>query len=104
MDKEPNSFYVNHIESGEWLQYTISSKEDGRYDLFLNLSSDNASGKIALTVNAKEIKDEVVVPDTNGQWQNIAAESIKLKKGSNVIRIKALNGGFNFKSIDLKKS
>lgn len=94
-------YYVNKIETGEWLQYTIYSDDNKGYDLKLNISSDNANGKIELIVNAKEVKDEISIPNTNGQWQSIEADKIKLKKGINTIRVKAQSGGYLLKSLEL---
>jgi len=99
----PTSYYIDHFETDEWLQYTIQTDADGKYKLLLTVSSENTSGKIILTVNTKEVKNEIAVPDTSGKWQSVESIDIKLKKGNNIIRVKALAGGFNFKSFELKK-
>ncbi|HEY5824191.1 MAG TPA: cellulase family glycosylhydrolase [Cyclobacteriaceae bacterium] len=96
------NYYVDHFETAEWLQYSIKADGEGKYKLQLTVSAENTSGKILLTVNAKDIKNAVAVPNTNGQWQTVESAEIKLKQGNNVIRVKAQSGGFNFKSIALK--
>jgi endoglucanase len=101
-DNNSTDYYVNKIETDEWLQYTVYSDADKKYSLHLTVSSDNANAKIALIINTKELKNEIAIPNTNGKWQTISAENVKLKKGSNAIRVKAQNGGFHFKSLELK--
>jgi endoglucanase len=101
---EPGNYYVSDMETGEWLQYTMQTEEESTYQLELMVASQNAGGTIKLIVNNKEIKNEVVVPGTSGKWQTCQTKEIQLKKGTNVIRIKAESGQFHFKSIQFKSA
>ncbi len=94
------SYYINHFETGEWLQYTIETPKSGNYALSFSVAAENADGKLQFLMNNNPIQT-LNVPNTNGweQWQTITSKSFTLKKGKNSIRIKAENGGFNFKNM-----
>lgn len=93
--------YVGHIETGEWLQYTIAVKQKARYNLVLLVAAEKEAGKISIINNGVVINSSLSVPVTgsNTSWQKITAKGIQLKKGLNVLRIKADAGGYNLKSI-----
>jgi hypothetical protein len=96
---------VNKIENGEWLQYTINISENGNYTLHPIVSAEKSGGKIVLAINnlAPQVID---VPETGGieKWQTVNSQKAALVKGKNVIRVKAESGGYNFKSLNIKKS
>jgi len=89
------AYYVDKIETGEWLKYTVNSSKAGKFNLTLNVASDKPC---QVTFNG----NIAVIPDTKGQWQQIPAGKLSLKKGKNVITIAAVEGGFKFQSFDLK--
>lgn len=98
-------YYITDIQTGEWLQYTVTAPEKGTYTLRLSVATNLAGGKVYASVNGKNTK-EAVIPDTGdpGQWQPVEAGTIALKKGTNVVRIYAAAGGFNFKTLEFVKA
>jgi len=53
-------------------------------------------------VNGVAYKKELPVQATAGKWQAIDVKDLVLKKGENVIRVKAVAGGYTFKAITFK--
>lgn len=97
-----DNYYVNHFENDEWLQYTVSVRKKGIYNFIFTIASENGDGKLELSANGKA-QPIITIPNTNGweQWKNTEIKGVRLKKGKNVLRIKAQNGGFNFKKIEI---
>ncbi|SDI39505.1 Carbohydrate binding module (family 6) [Mucilaginibacter gossypii] len=91
------SYYVDHIETNEWTQYTIQVKIPGVYSLSLKVASATDDAKLSVLVNNITQAKEVAVPNTGGlkKWQVIAVKNIVLKAGSNKIKVLANNGGYN---------
>lgn len=93
-------YYVDHFETGEWIQYTVRAPKAGTYNITLNVSSAR-SCKVGVSVNNGKIS-ETTIPDTSEQWQKVLAGKVSLKKGANAIRVRAVEGGFNFESLEVK--
>lgn len=91
-----NSYCVNDIEKGEWLQYTLKVITPGIYSVKLKVASAADDGKLSLKVNG--ITQTIAVPRSGGfkKWQVITLKNIRLKAGSNKLRVYADMGGFNF--------
>lgn len=92
-----NSYYVDHIETGEWTQYTIHVKTPGVYSISLKIASATDDAKLSVLVNNTTQAKEVALPNTGGlkKWQVIAVKNIVLKAGANKIKVQADNGGYN---------
>lgn len=94
---ENGSYYVDKIETGEWLQYTVAASKAGSYNIFVEVSGN---GKAGVSVN----KGKVIEAKASGStdWQTISAGKVSLKKGMNQIVVSAVEGGFKLRSIDIK--
>ena len=49
-----NSFYVDHIETGEWTQYTIQAKTAGVYSVKLKVAAATDDAKLSLNINGAD--------------------------------------------------
>jgi endoglucanase len=92
-----NSFYVDHIETSEWTQYTIQVKTAGVYSVKLKVASATDDAKLSLNINGADQAKEITVPNTGGlkTWQMIPVKNIRLKTGANKVRVYANKGGYN---------
>lgn len=92
------SYYVNNIESGEWLQYTVDVEKKGIYTIKLNVASDNTKGRISLASNGVFIAKEIKISGTGGlkTFKTIEIKNIPLKEGKQSIKVLADTGYFNF--------
>lgn len=97
------AYYVGSIEAGEWLQYTISVRENGNYTFKLLVSADNDAGSINVTVDGKAVFTDKAIAGTTGMkdWQQQALGTIALTTGNHIVRVYANKGGFNFKQLVL---
>lgn len=100
-----NGTYVTDTEAGEWLQYTLTAPDKGKYTLRLTTAAATATGKVYATVNGTKTK-ETAIPQTGGaeQWKPVDVATVELKKGTNVIRVYIVAGGFNYKTLELIKA
>jgi endoglucanase len=98
-------YFVDNIESGEWLQYTINVKEAGKYIIKLELAAVKAGGKVSLWTDGQVVAKSVSVPASGGMtnFKQLEIKNIKLDKGKRVLRVYADAGGFNFSSIQFQK-
>jgi len=92
------SYYVNNIESGEWLQYTVDVEKKGMYTIKLNVASDNTKGRISLASDGALIAKEITISNTGGlkTFKTIEIKNIPLKAGKQSIKVLADTGYFNF--------
>jgi hypothetical protein len=95
---EPDSYFVTHSETGEWLQYTINVVKAGHYNIKLNYNPQKENVKLSLLINNSETK-KVAPPKTTG-WQSLEIKGIALKAGSNNIRIYINAGEMSFRSME----
>ncbi|WP_242693115.1 cellulase family glycosylhydrolase [Sabulibacter ruber] len=104
-DSVSGKFFVNHIETGEWLQYTTAFEENKAIagTLKLLVASDTNTSKLTLTVNGDVVKAGMGVPNTGGpkKWKSVTLKNIPLKPGKNVFRLIAEQGGFQLQSLEI---
>lgn len=100
-----DDWFVQDIEAGEWLQYTLDIPRKGTYNVQLRVAADGAKGSVKVVVDGKA-GPSISIPATGGnrQWQTIEAGKVPLKKGKNIIRIQMEAGGFNLRSITVASS
>ena len=97
------TYYVGHIEDGEWLQYTIDVSKSGSYAFNISIALVNGDGKLSISSNGHLLTKEINVPVTGDMhtWQPLIVKNIHLAAGRNRIRIKAIKGGFNLEQIKI---
>lgn len=100
---EDNEYYVGKTETGEWLQYTITSKSDKAYTFDIKYSSEN-DAKIRIEDASDKQIATVAMKSTGGNenWQTVSTKGISLKKGENKVRIYFENNGVNLKYFEVK--
>lgn len=95
------SYYVGNIEDGEWLQYTVKNVQTGTYKIVLTVAADNDTGRLSIG-NANNIRllENIMIPNTGSikSWKNLEAGKVILK-GSQVLRLYFVKGGFQIKSV-----
>lgn len=96
-----DSYYVSHIETGEWLQYTIDVERAGVYTIALNLADKDANGRLSIAINGKQLGAIVNVPNTGDYttFKTVQLKNIKLNSGKQKLKVFANAGGFNFNYI-----
>lgn len=92
--------FIDHIEKGEWVQYTIMASKAGKYTVKIMAGSDNDAGKLFVEANGVATPP-TAVPNTGAfkTFKQVVIPNLMLKKGVNIIRVKAEEKGFSLKSI-----
>ena len=98
-------YYVNHIEKGEWLQYTVNVSQKGTYTLKINAAADNASGRMTIVIDNKAVAKDIAVPNTGGnkKFASFEVKNVVLKAGTQKIKVLTDAGGYNFGYIQFVK-
>lgn len=91
-DSQQQAYFVNHIESGEWLEYTLVVAKAGRYQLSARTKTALGSAQIAVTLNNQPLTPAAIAP--SNRWQLQPLGELALQPGRNKLRIKAVSGGY----------
>ena len=94
-------YFVGWIEDGEWMNYTIKPSEPGNFKLMVEISSFTNGTKLSLEVNNSTLIGPINLPNTNGWssgWRVVDIGNITIS-GETTLKIKAVIGGFNLKSL-----
>jgi hypothetical protein len=94
-------FVVNNIQSGEWLEYTISVATTGSYAIELRASSEYSISRFHVEIDGTDVSGPVTVPDTGswGTFQYIPTNAVTLSAGQHVLRVHAEQEYFNLDAI-----
>ncbi len=103
-DKITNGFNVTFIEDGEWLQYTVQSPSETRYDIDIRFASAAAGGKLYLEYENGKKSQTITIPSSGGNsnWKTISLSNVFLQKGNNKIKVHFEKGNFNLNSFEFK--
>jgi hypothetical protein len=100
-DSAKKSWFINYIETGEWIEYTLEADRAGDYQLLAEVKSAVATGRIGVRVNNETLAVDAALPQSE-HWQPVPLAKVKLLAGTNKIRIYAKAGGYQFLSLRLK--
>lgn len=71
VEPQMNQLYVGWTKKGEWINYSVEIKQAGTYQLSLMYTA-NADGKIAISVDGKDISGPLLVRSTYNFKEPIA--------------------------------
>ena len=99
--EKPDTYYVNSIETGEWLQYTVDVAASGIYTLKLATAATEQGGTVSLAINGAAVGKATDVPVSGGPalFKETVFKNIILGKGKQVLRVNADRGGFTLSSL-----
>ncbi|MBU2446260.1 MAG: cellulase family glycosylhydrolase [Bacteroidetes bacterium] len=92
-----NGYNVGWIESGEWLNYTVTVNHSGTYDIVLRAAANQSGGKVLFRLNSINITPVIDIPSTGGwqNWHDIFIENVYLPQGEHKLQLVFFFGGFN---------
>ena len=95
---QKGKYYVGSIEEGEWLQYTIDVKQEGRYDLELTVSPVKDDGMVSITDSGIVLAENIKIPpkSSTSVKEKLTIKNIPLQRGIHHLRVYVVKGGFNF--------
>ena len=93
-------YNIGWIETGEWLEYTVTITQPGTYTTKAIIAS-NGSGKMRIKVNGKQIGSDMKIPDTGGNqnWGQVNFGQQSFSAGEALVRVEILEGEFSFAMI-----
>ncbi len=94
-DSVTNGYNVSWIEDGEWMQYTLNVKRQGLFNINVRTAS-NSTGEIKVMINNNVVADNILLQNTGSDkdWKITTVKNILLKKGTNLLKLLAVKGGF----------
>lgn len=93
IDSVGNTVFVNGIEDGEWLSYTVEVPADGNYDFIAKYSASSDQGKLQIFVDGQPLSAETQVPFGGewstglSDWKNFQISALKLTTGVHNIKL-----------------
>jgi len=93
---------VGWIDSGEWLEYTVTVDSSSYYEVSMRVATNNASGgPFSILFNDEEKLNGIHVANTGGwaSFNTINAGTVYLSEQDSLMRLNFNNGGFNLGSI-----
>lgn len=102
-DQETNGYNVGWIESGEYLNYTLTVPSTGTYNLSLRISGNNTGGKIQFYIDGTALTSLIDVPQTGGwqNWNTLNYGEVQLTEGEHRLSVRFFFGGFNVNYFEL---
>jgi Carbohydrate binding module (family 6) len=88
-DDASNGHGIGWTKKGEWLCYSVTIKQSGKYSLAVPVASNKPGGKFHLELDGKDVTGPIVVPDTGG-WDKlkvIEKKDIELPQGDHLLKI-----------------
>ena len=91
---------VGWTQPGEWLEYSVTVAQAGRYTVATRLASPGATGRFHLEANGQNLTGTLSAPNTGGweNWQTVDA-TVTLAAGPQVLRLAIEQGGFDIDKI-----
>lgn len=113
-DPEMDQLYAGWTEPGEWINYTVNVKKNGKYEIGLMYTA-SGDGSISLLLDGKQLTGELSVPSTRNDKETIAwrqwhhwnyistLATVKLKRGIHILTLKTVtNGNMNYDYLDFR--
>ena len=94
-------YNIGWIEDGEWLSFTVDALYESTYSAVFRIATPNNGGRMQIYVNDQLMKD-VNIPLTGGwqTWQPLSVNNLSILKGTQVIKLVFVKGGFNLRSME----
>ena len=88
--KKATGYIVGYNQAGEWLEYTVNVAKEGDYTMFAAVASGGTSGSFKLSIDDKDITEEIAVPKNEGEdnfddYGKVNA-NVKLAAGEHILR------------------
>lgn len=96
---------VSYIDDGDWMDYNVNVPVDGLYHFDFRVSNAWGNGLIKLRNQSGSELAQIAVPVTGG-WNNYNTLTISatLSAGSQILRVYAERGAFNFNWFEVRGS
>jgi len=88
--KKATGYIVGYNQTGEWLEYTVNIEKEGDYTMFAAVASANATSGFKLSIDDKDITEEISIPQNSGEdnWDDYGKvkANVTLPAGEHILR------------------
>jgi hypothetical protein len=101
---DDGSQHLAYLKDGNWCDFLLLVKDPGMYDLTVQSASDNAAGRLELSLSDTPL-GTVAAPNTGNyrKWGDTPPVTMQLEPGQLVLRVKVAHAGMNLKSVTLTR-
>jgi Big-like domain-containing protein/carbohydrate binding protein with CBM6 domain len=102
-DPSVGGYVVNNFETGEWMEYTITVAQSGKYRIAPRVSSAFTGSAYHVEIDRVNVTGSVTVPNTGGwcSFQDVGIGGVSLSAGQHVLRIQSEVQYFDINSITI---
>jgi hypothetical protein len=81
-------YLLTNVNQGEWLKYSVSIAESGKYTMEVGVGSPYAGGKFSIKIDGKQIGSSMSLPNT-GDWTRILPikQEVELTSGDGILEL-----------------
>lgn len=93
-------------EKGQWLNYNVNIKEDGKYGIALTVNKNSLKSKLDILIDGKEISSrnlENNISESKEDWVKLPLEAVELPKGLHTLAIKLSKGSIELLALETYK-
>lgn len=88
----PEQFVVGNFEADEWMEYTITTEQAGKYNLSILVAGNEQKASVEIVLNnGKATSSKLSIAKI---WQEQSLGVVNLQQGANTIRLKNLAGTY----------
>ena len=96
--------FVTDTEAGEWLEYSIQTKQAGEFAMTIKYSAIS-DGAIHFEIGGKPITPSILLPKTSSETMTSLSisQTLSLPKGKYILRLVIDNGNMNLDSLNVRQ-
>jgi endoglucanase len=102
-----NGYHIGYVKKDEWMNYTVTINETGKYKADIRLAAQSNGGEFHLAIDGEEVTSTQFVNATGG-WETFDTfeiNNILLEQGIHVLTFRFdSEGEFNLSSIEFTKT
>lgn len=94
-------YAIESIQINEWLVYNINVEDSTLYNVGITYATDLSTSQVQLFLDNEVLSETVNLPATGGsnKYRTYVINDILLSEGYHTLKISAIDGGFNFYSM-----
>jgi N-acetylneuraminic acid mutarotase len=82
-------FNIGHIQSGEWMNFTVNVAATGSYAIDARVASAVSGGSFHFEIDGANVTGSMALPNTGGwqSWSTVSSGSLNVTAGQHVLRL-----------------
>lgn len=90
-------FNIGAFEAGEWVNYSINSRQSMDYDIDLRVATEQTGTAFHLELDGSDVTGQIVIPPTGGwqTWATLSIPNVYIPEGEHVLTLVSESPYFN---------